>query len=308
MSYLDTLRSRRKTPQAAWHKLRTSIETGKFQFFAAFEGEEDEEFFSAFIVRRFSDATFRPIICDGKGGVLALQEAVVAKYGSTKNVFFFVDSDHDRFLGQDKYPNGTFSSCGYSVESYFYDKTILRSAICKYFQLNKSDELCKEIDEALEHDFRVFGMRAKTIMTYAVGLRVADQSPDLDALHFSDIFEFTNSGLVTKKIECQHLIDKIGTNSLSFHAFRNLLGILKSHSTVEIVRGKLVSQFILAFYRNLPRRFKGRTKLNGKALHSKIELSKANLISVLTDFAPMPVRLEKFLDDLGRETGLIHGG
>lgn len=125
MSYLETLRQRRKTPVSAWHKLRTSLATKKFDFYIAFEGEEDEEFYSGFMAERFPGKKFRPVICDGKGGVLALHAEVVKTYGSPRSVFFFVDSDHDRFLGEDEYPAQTFSTCGYAVENYIYDRDVV---------------------------------------------------------------------------------------------------------------------------------------------------------------------------------------
>lgn len=149
MSYLETLRKRRKIPAAVWHQVRTSLGTGKFDFYAAFEGEEDEVFYSRFLNERFPDKTFRPVICDGKGGVLALHDKVVETHGSPRNVFFFVDSDHDRFLGADNYPAQTFSTCGYSVENYIYNADTVLSGIKKHFLLNKADELCEEIPHIL---------------------------------------------------------------------------------------------------------------------------------------------------------------
>ncbi len=88
MSYLKSLRSRRKVPSSAWHKLRTSLPTNKFDFYVAFEGEEDEEFYSKFLTQKFPNKKFRPLICDGKSGVLALDNEVAKTYGRSQNIFF----------------------------------------------------------------------------------------------------------------------------------------------------------------------------------------------------------------------------
>lgn len=298
MSYLETLRARRKTPASAWHKLRTSLGTQKFDFYVAFEGEEDEEFYTGFLARRYPEKKFRPLICDGKGGVLALQSEVVRTYGSPRNVFFFIDSDHDRFLEENKYPAQTFSTCGYAIENYIYDHQVLIAGIKKHFQLNSADELCKDIRQALEFDCQVFERRAMSIMSYAVALRVNDKNPNLENIHLNSIFHLEDGGLKVRKIDCTGLLATAEAEPLDANEVLRHARLLRNTHPNEYVRGKLAAQFMINFCRRLAKRFAHKKKLNGKPLKSKIEFGKNNLISNFIDFVEMPDRLLEFFTEM----------
>lgn len=298
MSYLEILRERRKTPAAAWHKLRTSITTGKFDFYVAFEGEEDEEFYSKFLTDRFPTKTFRPVICDGKGGVLALHSEVVTAYGGPKNVFFFLDSDHDRFLKEDEYPTQTFSTCGYSVENYVYDRNVIIAGIKKHFQLNPSDELIDDIRDALEADQLTFEARTRFVMSYVVALRARDQSPDLEGIGLHEIFCLSDNGLSRKNLTCATLLEKAGVAAVPATFVFQYARQQQSFDPNQFFRGKFVAQFVLDFCKRLAKRFADKPKLNGKPLKPKIEFSKRNLVSSFVDFVETPQRLSNFLDEM----------
>jgi hypothetical protein len=303
MSYLEILRARRKTPVSTWHKLRTSIATKKFDFYVAFEGEEDEEFYSGFLAARFPGKKFRPLICDGKGGVIALHQEVLESYGSPLNVFFFIDADHDRFLGQDDYPAQTFSTCGYAVENYIYDPEVILKGIRKHFQLNPADELCAEVQNALERDRDVFEVRARTIMSYSVALRTNDQSPDLDKVDLNSIFELNDDGLKRRKIDCAALLAAGGVAPLTSAEIYKHARLLRNANPNVFFRGKLVSQFVVNFCRRLAKRFRSKQKLNGKPLKAKIEFGKNNLISAFVDFVEAPDRLLEFFEEMEAALG-----
>lgn len=298
MSYLETLRARRKTPVSAWHKLRTSLATSKFDFYVAFEGEEDEEFYTGFLAKRFPGKKFRPVICDGKGGVLALYSEVVKNYGTPRNVFFFVDSDHDRFLGEHDYPPHFFSTCGYAVENYIYDSEVVLTGIKKYFHLNSADQLCNDIRAAFEIDRQVFEDRAKSIMSYVVALRVSDQHPSLDKVDLNLIFRLENSGLKRRRIDCAGLLAAIEVEALvTSEVFRHARQLRDTDPNVYL-RGKLVAQFVVNFCRRLPKRFTSKQKLNGKQLKAKIEFGKHNIVSAFADFVEPPERLLDFFEEM----------
>lgn len=307
MSYLEILRARRKTPVSAWHKLRTSIATKKFDFYVAFEGEEDEEFYSSFLTERFPEKKFRPLICDGKGGVIALHQEVVESYGNPLNVFFFIDSDHDRFLGQDDYPAQTFSTCGYAVENYIYEPDVILRGIRKHFQLNAADELCEEVQNALERDRFVFELRVRTIMSYSVALRANDQCPDLDKVDLNSIFELNDDGLKRRNVDCAALITAGDVAPLTSAEIYRHARLLRNTNPNVFFRGKLVAQFVVNFCRRLSKRFRSKQKLNGKPLKAKIEFGKNNLISAFVDFVEAPDRLLEFFDEMDEalSAGLI---
>ncbi len=299
MSYLEQLRNRRKTPKSAWHKLKTSINTDKYDFFLVFEGEEDEDFFSKFAEEKMPGKPFRPIICDGKGGVLAIQQEMIEHFGSFRNVFFFLDSDHDRFIGASNYPEQTFNTCGYSVESYLYCEKTCLAAIKKCYQLRDNDPLLNEVEKRIESDFHKFEKRALSVMAYVVALRKDDQVLSLDGLTFSHMFEFSESGLNRKQLRCDPALEAVQAQSkLCLPNFLVALRELKGHCPSQIIRGKLVAQFVLHLIKGIPSFFKDQTKLNGKPLKPRVELGKRNIMYVVSGEINTPPRLEEFLDKI----------
>ena len=300
MSYLEELRSRRKTPKSAWHKLKTSINTDKYQFFLVFEGEEDEDFFSKFAEDKLPGVPFRPIICDGKGGVLALQQEMISHFGDFQNVFFVVDSDHDQFIGASDYPEQTFNTCGYSVENYLHCENTCVAAIKRCYQLRDTDPLVQQIEARVASDFQVFEKRAITVMAYVVALRKDDQILSLDNFPFANMFEFNSSGLNTKKVECDPALEAIEAQTkVSSKDFLATLRELRRQDPVPIIRGKLVAQFVLHLIKGIPSFFKGQNKINGKPLKSKVDLGKKNVLHVVSDHIAIPQRFEEFLAEIG---------
>ncbi|MEP3113528.1 DUF4435 domain-containing protein [Nisaea sp.] len=263
-----------------------------------FEGEEDEEFYSNFLLERFPQKKFKPIICDGKGGVFALSDTLFDKFGNKKNVFFFIDTDHDKILGIDDYPENFFSTCGYSVENYFFDEEIIMSGIKKYFQINPSDEILTEISNLLKSDRNTFEGRFMAIMAFAVELRKKDHSPELKNLKFNTFFEYKNLSLKKKNVQCEHLLHQTKINlEDEFSVWRSTRDVRKM-DTRTVIRGKYCTQFILNFIRHLPEKFQNREKSNGKPLKQKVELGNNNLISLFAEFVELPERLSTFMDKM----------
>ncbi len=229
---------------------------------------------------------------------MALHGEVIETYGSPRNIFFFVDTDHDRYLKQEEYPAQTFSTCGYAVENYIYDTEVIIAGINKYFQLNPADELCEEIRRAFEEDRGVFEARARSIMSYVVALRVNDQSPSLEKVNLNSIFKLEDDGLKRRRINCTDLLGAAEVEALPAAEVFKYARLLRDTHPNIFFRGKLVAQFVLNFSRRLAKRFGDRQKINGKPLRAKIDFSKNNLVSTFVDFVSEPNRLSMFFDEM----------
>lgn len=86
----------------------------------------------------------------------AIQEEMITHFGCFRNVFFVVDSDHDRFIAAAEYPDQTFNTCGYSVENYLQDADVCVSAIRHCYQLRDSDPLVPAVIARVKADFQFF--------------------------------------------------------------------------------------------------------------------------------------------------------
>ena len=299
MSYLKTMRDRRKTPHAAWHKIRTTIGTDKFDLFAAFEGEEDEDFFSAYIYRREASIKVLPIICDGKGPLIALHKKIRDNYGSLRNVFFFLDSDHDKILGYDLPSEQCFTTDGYSFESYGLSGEVIIKIFESNFGLHPTDPLLAEVRSIIQDAMVVFCRRARTIMTYVLLLRQLDIHVEVDELHFHKFFQFDGDVLKKKSrslewISNESKVSHVPALSDLFATARSI----KSVSDACVIRGKMVAQFLIKFLKCLSQTLRNRDKMNGKKCTAKVELGGGNYAQQLSIASAESDRLSDFLDEL----------
>lgn len=299
MSYLKTMRDRRKTPHAAWHKIRTTIGTNKFDLFAAFEGEEDEDFFSAYIYQRDANIKIFPIICDGKGPLIALHKKILNSYGSPRNVFFFLDSDHDKILGVDLPAEQCFTTDGYSYESYGLSEEVILKIFENSFGLHPTDPLLAEVRSIIKDTMTVFCRRARAIMTYVLLLRQLDIQVEVDELHFHKFFQFDGNVLRKKNrsfgwISSESKVSHLPAQSDIFAAARSTRHV----SDACVIRGKMVAQFLIRFLKCLGQTLKDRDKINGKKCTVKVELGGGNYAKQLSNASRESERLSDFLDDL----------
>lgn len=299
MSYLKTMRDRRKTPHAAWHKIRTTIGTDKFDLFAAFEGEEDEDFFSAYIYQRDANIKIFPVICDGKGPLIALHNKILDSYGSLRNVFFFLDSDHDKILGYNLPAEQCFTTDGYSFESYGLSEEVILNIFENSFGLHPTDPLLLEVRSIVQDAMGVFCRRARTLMTYVLLLRQLDIQVDVDQLHFYKFFEFDGEVLKTKDRSFQWISNESNVQHVPARSdiFATARGV-KNVSDACIIRGKMVAQFLIKFLKCLGQALRDRDKINGKKCTVKVELGGGNYAQQLSIASTESERLSDFLDDL----------
>ncbi|GAA6148401.1 hypothetical protein NBRC116586_14630 [Pseudooceanicola nitratireducens] len=299
MSYLKTMRDRRKTPHAAWHKIRTTIGTDKFDLFAAFEGEADEDFFSAYIYQRDANIKLFPVICDGKGPLIALHKKILNSYGNPRNVFFFLDSDHDKILGYDLPAEQCFTTDGYSYESYGLSEEVILKIFENNFGLHPTDPLLAEVQAIIQDALNVFCRRARTIMTYVLLLRQLDIQVEVDELHFYKFFQFDGNVLRTKSrsfrwISSESKVPQVPAQPDIIAMARSL----KHASDACVIRGKMVAQFLIRFLKCLSQTLKDRDKINGKKCTAKLELGGGNYAQQLSIASTESERLSDFLDDL----------
>lgn len=293
------MRARRKTPHAAWHKIRTTITTEKFDLFAAFEGEEDEEFYTAYIYRRDEEIRIFPVICDGKGPLLALYDKVRENYDDMANVFFFLDSDHDEMLGQQLPTTHCFKTDGYSFESYGLSEDVAVAIVEKNFGLHPTDPLLQDVRTITQEAFKVFRRRARTIMTYVLLLRRMDLPAEVDNLHFHKLFQFEGDAISTKRRSFEWVSRE--TASCYVASFREVLVAARSVREIPdacIIRGKMVAQFLIRFMKCLARTLRDRQKINGKMCTVRTELGGGNFAQQLSTCSEESERLARFLDDL----------
>ena len=304
MSYLNALRGRRVSPIAVYHKFRTIQYTDKYMFYAVFEGEEDEEFYRSYLEGELSGSNYLPLICQGKGGVLGFCDRI-SNSPKRNVVFFFVDTDHDIYLGLDEYPVNTFNTCGYSIESYVYEESIVREVVKRNFSVSAGDPLLEDIMDSFRRDREVFEGCVAVLMLWAICLRKKDINIELKKVNFSDIFRIKVNGLEVLDYSCRDLLRKVNSkHAVTADELGEIEGVVVDHSLSKYVRGKLLLQFLTAFFNIIDERFRGREKINGFPLKKKVDFGKKSTLFHCASFVECPERLESFLANIKIECGL----
>ncbi|TPE47970.1 DUF4435 domain-containing protein [Amaricoccus solimangrovi] len=298
MNYLNTLRQRRKTPAAAWHKLRTLQETNKYDCYFICEGEEDEDFFSKCLEDNWPELNFKMIVCDGKGGVLGLADRVRADLPEAIEIAYLVDRDHDRYIGIDEYGQNVYATDHYSVESYSLDRRVVSDTIFRYLKIRKNDPLHAELLSNFDRDAMVFVRACTMPFLYCATLRKLDVDVDVDAVRLSDLIKFTDEGAV---------LDRSGFNRWR-EGFRDqIIGIdselrvsakkLGLYGPLSVIRGKMVSSFIASFLSSISKVFGNRLKENGHRVRCSVNFGKSNVFGLIVDFIECPASFRLFVDD-----------
>jgi hypothetical protein len=297
MQYLDELRERRKSKTAVQQKIRM-YKSRNVDFIAFFEGQDDQSFFLHFLEQELQDKDIYPIICDGKGGVLGARDFAENEYKILSGMLFFIDKDHDDFIGNIEEDAHTFITKYYSIESYFFEPSILHKFIKQHYGLSNIDPITKIVESTY---FKIQAQvihRLRSIMAHAVILRRRGVNPNLENVKFSKIFRIENGvfikqNLFRSELEqlfcCEITISKISV--------RNFLKDTSDLDCRFFVRGKLLAEFFCAFFNKLDSILNHTKDISGSELSTSIQLGRRNFVNLLMHLIPMPTDFCEFLDN-----------
>lgn len=98
-----------------------------------FEGIDDKEVYFSWVRRLAVDLRYEPFVCDGKGKLLDLKDAVDADVnGLGMGVYFFADRDFDELRGRALTPD-VFLTDRYSIENYLVEESALDDLLTNDF-------------------------------------------------------------------------------------------------------------------------------------------------------------------------------
>lgn len=299
MSYLDTLQKRRVSPRAAEHALRISIGSKKYRAYLVVEGEEDEEYYSYAFENLHPEIPFQVVVCDGKGGVLGLRDFVDEEYSNVKEISFFIDRDHDDFVGINASRDDTYVTDGYSIEWEVVSSNILIEVFKENFGVSQSDEILQKFEDFVVESMKVLIPRYRTIMCMAIALRKMDYEPNFDKLGIKSLFYLENKKYRKKKIsfsditiamECPH--------DLSFACILKELEESKDKQDKLVIRGKTMISICCDLLNEMASDPLS-VKQNGRKIKAKIQIGKKNFLHIAYRHSNIPKSLEGFLTRAG---------
>ncbi|MYZ50139.1 DUF4435 domain-containing protein [Propylenella binzhouense] len=296
MSYLESLRARRQAQKAVEQLLRMAIGSGRYVAIFAVEGEEDEEYYSEMWDKVICNHPIQVIVCDGKGGVLGARDFIDREYPNTCVVLYFIDKDHDEFIGINHARADTYVTDGYSIEWDVCNEAAIVHVLQRNYTIMSGDPLLES--------FRVFWRRSttavlprlRTVMAGIVLIRQQDIDPSLDGLTVNALFEFRSGAYERRRLSFDRFREMVETEWMpSQGEWVAMLRILSGTPDSSYVRGKI----LVSFYCDMISRFAAdcsHRKSNGRLLKPKIQIGKRNFIHLAIPLLTVPSSLRVFFE------------
>jgi len=276
----------------------------KKKFPICFEGE-DEKYYSIRISNLCS-LDWVGINCGGKSKVIGLREKIrQSEAYSNKNVLFFIDHDFDN---NDKARNfkDTYITPCYSIENFYFSEEVFKKILKSEFNIGEYDEDNTCYRNAIESFKKVkidFINAITDFNNLIYFLRKKEVAGELlTNLNINNIDINDLVGISISSVEKKYNITE----------YRNIFPELPENLQIDLnysidyfqdrckekyFRGKQNLEFLRVFLTALKqdRGSKTNRKIFREKGRVKLQLSKANIVSELSQYADTPVCLQEFL-------------
>lgn len=298
---INKLRESRDTYSEKLRQLLLNYQKYPHALFCVYEGE-DAKYYGIRIDALTAIEDRRQIPCRGKDDVLKLYDRVIADEALSKsNTIFFIDRDFDGARGRTLTENIYITPC-YSIENlYIHDNTIRKILIEEYGVDTFSDS--KEIDSLTALYMKLLDQFCQCLTTLNawIILQRKKESPSSKLnLNNQKLNKFVTISL--DKVEQLYTKDDL---SLLFPESVDIEDSELSEKEEELrqadkiceYRGKYLIEFLRVFLELMkadrqnanPMHFKQRRK-------TKLNLSRVNILSELSQYAETPECLREFLN------------
>jgi len=277
-----------------------------------FEGE-DVKYFGIRIDYIFGNGNWYPIECSGKKDVLELYDVIInLPIYSTVNLSFFIDRDFDRQISK-KLRSHIYETPCYSIENLYSTSTCFKKIIEAEFKLT---EYCDDADsyllcmQAYEKAISQFHNAILVVNAFIKAHRIEEKIKKIKPLNLANVKINKLVKIDLSGVQCLYDREKLKVLFPDSQPIENLEvdQILESFSNKDLtseLRGKYEAEFTLQFLLQLkkdrrsdvPSLFKQRGSV-------KLNLSRENFISELSQYADTPDCLMRFLRARKRKTKL----
>lgn len=295
MAYLDELRKRRFASKATEQKLRLFARSEEIHAVLVVEGEEDSSVYIDAFNKNSNGKHARIIICNGKGGVLGLRDFADLDFPNHSKLMFFVDRDHDDFLGLNSRDERTYVTDHYSIEWNACTEDIMYSLVARHYTLSAHDPVWATVREKFNELMAIWVNHALPIMQGVVFARRAGETLDLEQITLSDICRLRNATFERTEYELTTILGHAGAQCCPerkdlIEGKAEFLG----HDYKQSIRGKLVVQFFCEFFRKLGTICGSPSKIDGQSLSTNVQIGKNNYFQFVLDDWVVPRSLQIF--------------
>jgi len=299
MTRADMMRNKRAVGSVDLIKLLKRIDNYSNVLVCVFEGE-DAKYYGARIDSVFNSIERKNLSCKGKGNVISLRDKVKRnKELSQAKILYFVDADFDG----DCNDSDIYCTPCYSIENLYARPEVFKKILTDEFGLCsfRDGEVIEALCNAYEtyeqnYDDALLDLNSWICMRKEQRKLNADIRLNLNNLKLDAILDFSESGPF-KKYTLETLDEYFSIEEpIDGSEFQKYKLILSQHDLRDVSRGKYrIECFRVYLSRIVEDARKRKGKFAGVKCNPKMTLSKAQLISELSQYALTPECLMNFL-------------
>jgi len=295
MTYLEQLRERRSASKATEQKLRLFARLDEVHAVLVVEGEEDSNLYTDAFNKVIDGKVARVIICNGKGGVLGLRDFADANFVESTKLMFFIDRDHDEFIGLSFSDERTYITDHYSIEWNACTEEVIFALIARHYALSANDPVWEIVKAKFEELMACWVGHAMPVMQGVIVARRNGQHMDLEQILLSDICRINGSTIDHTGLGMAELLAKAGcTNCPDAEELSDCQDEVSELDHRHYVRGKLVVQFFCGFFKKLSAICGSPEKIDGQGLETGVQIGKNNFFRFVLGDWQIPASLRAF--------------
>jgi len=307
LSRIDKLRKARSSESVYFMDFMKAVSKHRDILVCFFEGE-DEKYFSVRLNMIRPQTKWTGINCSGKVNVLSLKEKILS-HDKYKNSFvaFFVDMDFDDDEVEE-HPNLYITPC-YSVENIYADIESYKNILSAEFGMTEFCSQSNDFEKAVSLFETRFDEFFNVILPFNIWIkahRKLEKSGlkgigklNLKNIKIENLVNITLEK-VTPVYDCENIGRLFPDSSLiTAENYSEAEGYFEAENIGTLLRGKQQLEFLRVFLTKLrDERSKKENSIFSKRTSIKLQLSKANLLSELSQYAVTPNCLNTFLCNL----------
>jgi hypothetical protein len=297
MDFAEQLRKHRLANPVTRLKLSQFIRNKNVGAILVVEGKEDSQLYTYAFNTIVPNAKERIIICNGKVGVLKLRDFFESSFSRDKKTMFFIDKDHDDFVGLDYSKDGTYITDYYSIEWDVCTEQVLVALIGRHYTLSQNDPIRDIVNNKFQDLIQSWREHTKPIMqAVVVARRNGENNFDLDKIPLSSICRLKAGVFVPTDSDAKSLLSNAGCSSCP--KSEELSQCATEFSSMDerlYIRGKLMLEFCCEFFRKLDEICINPKKIDGCDLETNVQIGKSNFVQFALNDWIIPDSLRDFL-------------
>lgn len=296
---LATLRQKRKTDSALFHRYRIGARHDTSSWHLFFEGHDDVVFYVEHIKRLLPQNNRIYIyICDGKKGVLDLESKITAR-DAVHRAMFFIDKDHDDFFTSGKLGPLVYRTHSYSIENQVCQEDAFRVIWREQIGLSTEQPEYKKAFAITNSAMKFFAREMRPLMAWSIRERQENQKVILS----------NTESILSKMFVWKHLVlnkkPGFGSTFMQFccghKRMRNRRQVEQLYQRMPLadaeswLRGKLQLWAFLEVCNRIWSAQNGKSISSRKKVRKSYHLTPDNIFSIVASKIPTPPALVSFV-------------